>query len=159
GIRDFHVTGVQTCALPICGWLGFRGSAGGSAGVGRAALPGPARSPVRRRGGGALVSRVPGWLLRHRITIEAYEGESSTGPLYGPPVEVRAFVDEQTRTVRTPGGEETTSSSTAYAAPGTTAPPLSRVTLPSGRTTTVIASLTRDGGGLPTPDHVEIQLT
>src|SRR5215475_15800432 len=21
GIRDFHVTGVQTCALPICGWL------------------------------------------------------------------------------------------------------------------------------------------
>src|SRR5690606_41058805 len=23
GIRDFHVTGVQTCALPIC-WLAFR---------------------------------------------------------------------------------------------------------------------------------------
>src|SRR5690606_40554549 len=21
GIRDFHVTGVQTCALPICSWL------------------------------------------------------------------------------------------------------------------------------------------
>src|SRR5690606_39436962 len=25
GIRDFHVTGVQTCALPICG--GWRGAA------------------------------------------------------------------------------------------------------------------------------------
>src|SRR5690606_37973686 len=23
GIRDFHVTGVQTCALPICTWLGY----------------------------------------------------------------------------------------------------------------------------------------
>src|SRR5690606_41189739 len=23
GIRDFHVTGVQTCALPICTWVGL----------------------------------------------------------------------------------------------------------------------------------------
>ncbi|MEV8353194.1 hypothetical protein ACFVTT_33995 [Streptomyces niveus] len=104
------------------------------------------------------MSRVPGWLLRHRITIEPYNGESSTGPVYAPPTEVRCFVDEQTRAVRSPGGEEITSSSTAYTAPGTTAPPLSRVTLPSGRTTTVIAALDRNGGGLPTPDHVEIQL-
>lgn len=105
------------------------------------------------------MSSIPGWLLRHRITIQPYRGESSTGPVYGTPVQVRAFVDEQTRTVRTPGGEETTSSSTAYCAPGVVAPPLSRVTLPSGRTTTVIAALDRNGGGLPTPDHVELQLT
>ena len=104
------------------------------------------------------MSRIPGWLLRHHILIEPYLGDSSTGALYGPPQQVRCFVDEQTRAVRSPGGEETTSSSTAYTAPGTTAPPLSRVTLPSGRTTTVIAALNRNGGGLPTPDHVEIQL-
>ena len=104
------------------------------------------------------MSRIPGWLLRHRITIEPHLGDSSTGPLYGPPTEVRCFVDEQTRAVRSPGGEEVTSSSTASAAPGTTVPPLSRATLPSGRTTTVIAALDRDGAGLPTPDHVEIQL-
>ncbi|MGW3191595.1 hypothetical protein ACWDBT_27520 [Streptomyces ardesiacus] len=104
------------------------------------------------------MSRVPGWLLRHRITIEPYLGDSSTGPVYGPPQQVRAFVDEQTRAVVSPGGEQVTSSSTAYTAPGTKAPPLSRVTLPSGRVTTVIAALPRDGGGLPTPDHVEIQL-
>src|SRR5690606_41027025 len=24
GIRDFHVTGVQTCALPICQWPAFQ---------------------------------------------------------------------------------------------------------------------------------------
>ncbi|MFF7553568.1 hypothetical protein ACFZA9_11860 [Streptomyces olivaceus] len=104
------------------------------------------------------MSRVPGWLLRHRITIEEYLGDSSTGALYGPPQQVRAFVDEQTRAVVSPGGETVTSSSTAYTAPGTTAPPLSRVMLPSGRVTKVIAALPRDGGGLPTPDHVEIQL-
>src|SRR5690606_41077171 len=28
GIRDFHVTGVQTCALPIFGLVGFGGSCG-----------------------------------------------------------------------------------------------------------------------------------
>ncbi|MDX3398446.1 hypothetical protein [Streptomyces sp. ME01-18h] len=104
------------------------------------------------------MSAVPRWLLRHRITIEEYLGDSSTAPLYGPPQQVRAFVDEQTRAVVSPGGEQVTSSSTAYAAPGTTVPPLSRVTLPSGRITKVIACLPRDGGGLPTPDHVEIQL-
>lgn len=104
------------------------------------------------------MSRIPGWLLRHRITVEPYRGASSKGPIYGPPQTVRCFVDEQTRTVRSPGGEEVTSSSTAYAAPGTVVPALSRVTLPSGRVTTVIAVLNRDAGGLPTPDHVEIQL-
>ncbi|MEU7400008.1 hypothetical protein [Streptomyces sp. NPDC044948] len=104
------------------------------------------------------MSAVPGWLLRHRITIEEYLGTSSTGARYGPAVEARAFVDEQTRAVVSPGGETVTSSSTAYTAPGTEAPPLSRVTLPSGRVTTVIAALPRDGVGLPTPDHVEIQL-
>ncbi|WP_108990447.1 hypothetical protein [Streptomyces coelicoflavus] len=104
------------------------------------------------------MSRVPGWLLRHRIIIEPYLGDSSTGALYGAAQQVRAFVDEQTRAVVSAGGEQVTSSSTAYTAPGVTAPPLSRVTLPSGRVTTVIAALSRDGGGLPTPDHVEIQL-
>lgn len=104
------------------------------------------------------MSRIPGWLLRHRITIEEYLGASSTGTQYGPPQQVRAFVDEQTRAVVSAGGEQVTSSSTAYTAPGVKAPPLSRVTLPSGRVTAVIAALPRDGGGLPTPDHVEIQL-
>ncbi|GGR71168.1 MULTISPECIES: hypothetical protein [Streptomyces] len=104
------------------------------------------------------MSRIPGWLLRHRIRVEPYRGTSSKGPVYGPPQDVRCFLDEQTRTVRSPGGDEVTSSSTAYAAPGTTVPPQSRVTLPSGRVTRVITLLNRDGGGLPTPDHVEIQL-
>ncbi|MFC9680006.1 hypothetical protein [Streptomyces sp. NPDC056948] len=102
--------------------------------------------------------RIPRYLMRHQITVEPYLGDTSKGPKYGPPVVVRCFVDEQTRAVRNPGGEEVTSTTTAYADPGTQAPALSRVTLPSGRTTTVIQLKDRDGGGLPTPDHVEIQL-
>src|SRR5207253_6992972 len=49
GIRDGHVTGVQTCALPICApGSGWRGAAPGA----RAAWPddiGPGRRQSRRR--------------------------------------------------------------------------------------------------------------
>ncbi|MFI1371346.1 hypothetical protein ACH4UY_04950 [Streptomyces longwoodensis] len=101
---------------------------------------------------------IPRFLMRHQITVEEYLGDSSKGPRYGPPVTVRCFVDEQTRGVRNPAGEQVTSTSTVFADPGTAAPPFSRVTLPSERVTKVIQTLTRDGGGLPTPDHVEIHL-
>jgi hypothetical protein len=101
---------------------------------------------------------LPGWLLRHTITVEPYEGTGAYGHLYGPPAQVRCFLDEQTRTVRSAAGDQTTSSGTAYAALDTVAPPLSRVTLASGRATVVIQALRRDGAGLPVPDHLEIQL-
>lgn len=104
------------------------------------------------------MSRIPGRLLRHRVTVEPLLGAGTYGPVYGPPTAVRCYLDEGTRMVRSSTGEQVTSSSTAYADPDTTAPPGSRVTLPDGRTTTVIAALRRDGGGLPTPDHCEVQL-
>ncbi|MFB7908114.1 hypothetical protein ACFC1T_16915 [Kitasatospora sp. NPDC056076] len=97
--------------------------------------------------------------MRHRVTVEAYLGDSAYGPRYGPPQPgIRCFLDDQTRLVRAKDGREVTSTSTAYCLPGAVVPAGSRVTLPSGRQTTVIATLTRDGGGLPTPDHVEVQL-
>lgn len=104
------------------------------------------------------MARIPRRYLIHTITVEPRTGDSSTGPVYGPPVEVACLLDEQTRAVRTPGGEQVTSTSTAYADLETTAPPLSRVTLPGGRQTTVIQAKHRDGRRLGTPNHLEIQL-
>lgn len=104
------------------------------------------------------MSAIPGWLLRHTITVEPYVGQSAAGPKYGPAVTVRCFLDDQTREVRNANGEQVVSSSSAYALLGTVAPPESRVTLPDSRKTRVIAVNSRSGGGLPTPDHVEIQL-
>jgi len=98
-------------------------------------------------------------MLRHTITVEPYLGATAYGPAYGPPGVVRCFLDEQTRLVRSPTGDEVTSSSTAYCPPSTTAPATSRVTLPDGRQTTVIQALPRDSGGLVTLDHLEVQLT
>ncbi|MFE6103186.1 hypothetical protein ACFVQ4_24960 [Streptomyces laurentii] len=101
---------------------------------------------------------IPRFLMRHHVSIEPYLGNGSKGPAYGPAARVRCFLDEQTRMVRSPAGEQVTSSSTVYADPGTAGPTGSRVTLPDGQLTTVIWCKDRDGGGLPTPDHVEIAL-
>ena len=109
---------------------------------------------------GVLVSSLPGWMLQHSITVEALTGQSAYGPVYAEPVAVQCFLDYATRLVRQPGADQVTSSSTAYCrladipAPATG----SRVTLPDGRVTTVVAALRRDGGGMATPDHLEIQL-
>lgn len=102
---------------------------------------------------------LPGLAFQHTITVEPYEGASAYGPRYGPATQVACFLDAQTRAVRGPDGTQVTSSSTALAPLDTAAPALSRVTLPDGRTTTVIAALRRDGGSLPVPSHLEIQLT
>lgn len=101
---------------------------------------------------------IPSFLLTHTAWVEPFLGNSATGPRYGPSSEVRCFVEEKTRMVRDPGGEEVTSSSTFYARPTAVCPAKSRVTLPSGRKTTVIEAIRQEGGGLPTPDHLEVRL-
>ena len=104
------------------------------------------------------MSQIPGFLLRHMVSVEPFLGNSSNGPLYGAAVDVRCFVLEKTRMVRAPSGEEVTSSTTVYARLETVCPAKSRVTLPSGRKSTVIDAVRQDSGGLPTPDHLEVQL-
>ncbi|MFI6606851.1 hypothetical protein [Streptomyces sp. NPDC050507] len=101
---------------------------------------------------------IPGWLLVHTVEVAPFEGDGAYGPVYGATATVRGFLDEQTRLVRSPGGDEITSTSTVYTRLTETIPAKSRITLPGGRTTTVIAALRRDGGGLATPDHLEVQL-
>jgi hypothetical protein len=98
-------------------------------------------------------------MLRHAITIEPYLGTTATGPTYGPAVVVSCWVAEGRRLVRTPSGDEIVSQAMVYADLGTVCPPDSRVTLESGRVATAIACTPYDGRGLPTPDHVEIDLT
>ncbi|MEU6342220.1 hypothetical protein ABZ883_14910 [Streptomyces sp. NPDC046977] len=104
------------------------------------------------------MGRLPRRFMRREVTVEPYLGDGSHGPLYGPPTTVRCFLEERTRRVRDAEGREVTSSSTVYSDLAANCPPESRVTLPGGRQTTVIAALRHDGGGLPTPDHLEVQL-
>lgn len=100
---------------------------------------------------------IPGFLLRHSASIEPYLGAGAHGPLYGPAVTVRCFVEDKRRRVRNPSGDEVISGATLYCPLATAAPPGSRVTV-NGRASIVIDALRRDGGGLPTPDHLEVLL-
>jgi len=108
------------------------------------------------------VAGIPGWILTAAgvdLVVEPYIGHAAHGPVYGPATRVRVVLDEARRLVRTDAGEETVSSATAYAPLGVEVPVGSRVTLPSGRTSTVLAVHRRDGGALPVPSHVEVVLT
>jgi hypothetical protein len=102
------------------------------------------------------VSRAPGWLMRHRFTVEAYAGASAVGPIYAPAAPARGFVAQESRTVTAPSGAQVLSMTTIYCPLATVAPADSRVTLADGTKTRVIRALRHDGGGLPTPDHLEI---
>jgi hypothetical protein len=104
------------------------------------------------------VTGFPGFLLRHEVTVEEYLGESAYGPRYGAPVVVRGLLERSIRTVRDQNGEETTSSGTFRTVLDAAIAAEARVTLPDDSTTTVIAVVPHDGGGLPVPNHLEVQL-
>ena len=66
---------------------------------------------------------------------------------------------DQHRTVAAVRGTEVVSETTLYMRLSETCPVNSRVTLDDGRVSTVITAARRDGGGWPTPDHLEVTLT
>ncbi|WP_101788650.1 hypothetical protein [Nonomuraea indica] len=91
------------------------------------------------------------------MTIEPCEGEGPFGAEYGDPVVVRCFVDDRLQKVLNNEGEEIVARTVIYMPLDTTCPVGSRVTV-NDRQALVIAALRRDGGGLPTPDHLEVAL-
>ena len=112
------------------------------------------------------MANIPAMLLRHTCTVETLEGVTGrSSQVFGAAVSFKCFVESRTRRVRSQQtGNETTSSTTVYARRDAAHGPASfavgsRVTLPSGRVAEVIELADRDGGGLATPDHLEIILT
>ena len=104
----------------------------------------------------AVLERVAGRPLP-TVVVEPYAGRSAYGDTYGAPVTITAWVDQASRLVRAADGSQVVSSTTVYTRlDAVDAPPRSRVTLPDGRRTLVIASYRRDGHGIPVPEHLEI---
>jgi hypothetical protein len=104
-----------------------------------------------------LVSSVPRWLLRHRITVRPLLGTGTYGPTYGPPVsDIPALVSYGNRMTRDRTGAQVTSTAQVIARPGLDCPAGSLVTLPDGRETTAISVAHHDAPGLPVPANVEV---
>jgi hypothetical protein len=105
------------------------------------------------------MATIPRWLLRQQVTVEPWLGEGPDGPRYGAAEVLACYVENKARVLRAPDGTQTVSTATVYARLGPTVPAQSRVTLPGGRVATVMGPWPADGGGLPTPDHLELLLT
>lgn len=102
---------------------------------------------------------IPEFLLVHSIEVEPLLGQFSQGPSYGVKQLIpRCFVEDETTLQRDKTGQEVVSFSRVFIADLETDIPLdSRVTV-NGRVTTVLNVKRRDGGGLPTPNHLEVIL-
>ncbi len=96
----------------------------------------------------------------HTVTVTPLLGAGSYGDIEGPEQAVVGFLDSQTRLVRSGSGEEVVSQATFYTDVDQhdTFPPGSSVTLPDGRSTTVIGRARHDAPGLQLPDHLEVAL-
>lgn len=99
----------------------------------------------------------------HTVDVERFAGAGSEGDTWGDvDAGLPCFISDKRRLVRSSTGEQVVSETTVLF-PKTTAdvPVDSRITLPAlfgGRTSTVLSVSRHDGGGLPTPDHLEVAI-
>ena len=98
--------------------------------------------------------------LVHQVTVEPYTGSGAYGPQYGAPVVRACMVDEKRKLVRAGNGDEVVSEASIYLRRAFLADfkPESKVTLPSGRSSTVITCADRSDGGRGAWQHLEVTL-
>ena len=106
------------------------------------------------------MAEIPTRYLVHTVTVSPLLGTTAYGPQHGTPVDRKAMVDEKRTLVRDQDGQEVVSEATIYLRRQFLGdfPPNSRVTLPSGRTSTVITCADRSDGGLGSWQHLEVKL-
>ncbi|MFD7994547.1 hypothetical protein [Streptomyces mexicanus] len=102
------------------------------------------------------MTALPGWLLRHTVTIEPYEGSGTYGPVYGEPAAAAALVAETVKHIRDATGEIVVSTAQVYAGPDLVCPVGSRVILPDGRITRALTVSHHTAPGLPVPESTEV---
>lgn len=102
----------------------------------------------------SLRQGIPGWMLRHRCTVEPYEQWG----VYGPARTLTCFIQENLASAG-PTGTERLAQITIYCRLGENVPPGSRIQLVDGRRGYAHATVRQDGGGLPTPDHLQIAMS
>lgn len=100
---------------------------------------------------------IPARFLVHTATVTPKTGESSTGPLFGSPVDVACLAEGKRRLVRNSNGDTVMADLTLYCEPGQAdAIPVGSQVAALGRTATVLVSINHDSAGLGAPDHTEV---
>lgn len=100
--------------------------------------------------------RIPRFLLRHRVVVEPYLGVWGS---YGPPATSGpCFVQQKLTGSQAQAGVQRVTRYTIVADLDFGCPEGSRVTLPDGRAGYVSARADHDAGGLPVPEHAELDV-
>src|SRR5262245_44569478 len=95
----------------------------------------------------------------HTTGVERKTGNSPSGPILAPAINVSGFVEPKIRLVRDASGVEVVASATVYYPPATGyIPPGSFITPPTelGARARVITCAVHDAGPLDLPEHVEV---
>ena len=100
---------------------------------------------------------VIGRLFGHTCTIRAYTGDGAKGAQYAAPVTEKCRLNEARRFAPTAGASEVLAETVIYMRAAAVCPARSKVTV-NGREWTVVRSVPRNGGSLPTPQHLEVVL-
>ncbi|MFJ3867907.1 hypothetical protein [Streptomyces nigra] len=102
------------------------------------------------------MTALPGWLLRHTITVEPYRGTGAYGEVFDAPAAAAALVAETVKHIRDATGALTVSTAQVYAGPALDCPVGSRVILPDGRITRALTVAHHTAPGLPVPESTEV---
>lgn len=94
-------------------------------------------------------------MLPHRMTVQRYLGASATGPAYAPAAEVRCYIEDKLRSVRTPDGRDVVAASVIRCNPDRSITSESKIST-WGKPREVIAVTHFDFPG--TPSHTEVYL-
>lgn len=98
-----------------------------------------------------------GRLFGHTCTIRPLLGTGAKGAQYGPAVTEKCRLNEARRYAPTSGATEVLAETVLYVRAEATCPAGSKVTV-NDREWTVVRSVPRNGGTLPTPTHLEVTL-
>ena len=98
----------------------------------------------------------------HTVSIERYTGSGAYGDTFADAANVDGLVDDGQKIIAGVNGQAISSTATVYLPIDTADVPVkSKVTLPAefgGRECQVIAVARHDGGGLPLPECLEVNL-
>jgi hypothetical protein len=101
----------------------------------------------------------PQYLLVHTVSVQPFTGNRSHGPTYGPSITHPCFIEHGNQLILSKEGKEIVATSTVYLPLAAESDfPIDSLVTVNGRPSTVVDVKRRDGGGLPTPDHLEVIL-
>lgn len=104
------------------------------------------------------MKQIPGFMMRHTVTVEQYLGTNAVGEVFGLKQAVKCMFTEKIKMVRNASGEEVSSSSSYITTPDHRPAENSRVTTPNGDARKVVGIESYTWPGMSVPANSQVYL-